>query len=204
MALRRFITTLTLVLASLVWLCSAGCFKEEYSYEGGTPPPMDTTIITDTTVNTDTLQNILPVIKCLLCENSEPVQLMQWRFMYSEKPLCGAVTKAVMSPEKNALTFYGPSACSVDTGLIINAFFDVLLNQNRTGVQASLASFHYYNKNSADDVFRSLPAFPFTLIIDQYTPETKTATGHFSGDAFTPTGQRIYVDSGTFIIHFEP
>jgi hypothetical protein len=197
---RKFVTTATVVLALLAGMCNAGCFKEEYSYEGRSTPPADSTINTDTT--TDIPLNNLPVLQCHLC-NNDPVKSMQWRFMYGTKPLCGTATKAVMSPEKNALTFYGPSACSVDTGLIINAFFDVLLDQSRSNVRAAQASFHYYNKNSADDVFRSLPAFPFTLVIDQYTPETKTAAGHFSGDAFTHTGLHIAVDSGTFLIRFE-
>ena len=100
------------------------------------------------------------------------------------------------------MTFFGPSACTIDTGLIMTAFFDTLLDQDRENVRASRAVIQYYIKNSADDVFRSRE-FDLTLIIDKFVKETKLATGHFSGAAFTPSNLRILVESGTFNITFE-
>src|SRR5947209_7622391 len=108
-----------LVLLVFVFLFT-GCLKEEYSYEGGTVPPVDTT-----TTNVDTTLPVASVVHCSLCKPNDPVRSMQWHFMYEGvSALCGPVTKAVLSPEKNAMTFFGPSACTIDTGLIMTAFFD--------------------------------------------------------------------------------
>jgi hypothetical protein len=192
---RNFVSILLLV----VLACSStSCLKEEYSYEGGPAPPVDST---NTTVTIDTTQATTTVLKCMLCQPSPVVQHMQWHFMYNGvSALCGAVTKAVLSPEKNAMTFFGPSACSIDTGLIMTVFFDTLLDQDRENVPAARAVLQYYNKNSADDVFR---ASYINFVIDQFMQATKTATGHFSAHAFTPSGTRVSVESGTFNITFE-
>lgn len=186
---------LTIAVFALL-LSGVGCIKEEYSYEGGPQQTID---------STDTTQNTPPpfVIKCDLCNTNDPVQYMQWHFTGNNSALCGTVTKAVMSPEKNAITFFGPSACSADTGLIMTAFFNEPLNSDRTNVQAARAVLQYYIKDAADNVFQSEPPHPFTLIIDQFTQDTRIATGHFSGAAFTPTGTPVSVESGRFYIYFE-
>jgi len=178
-------------------LLGSGCIKEEYSYEGGPLPPTDST---DTTT-----QNIPPpfIIKCDLCSPNDQVAYMQWHFMCDSSALCGSVTKAVMSPERTAITFFGPSACSADTGLIMTAFFDAPLDGDRSNVKASRAVLQYYNKNAADNVFQSEPPHPFTLTIDQYTDASRIATGHFSGYAYTPAGKEVAVNAGTFYIYFQ-
>jgi hypothetical protein len=188
------------VLLSLLLVSSIGCLKEEYSYEGGAVPPVDST---DTTSITDTTETTNTVLKCTLCQPATTVPSMHWLFMYNGvSALCGRVTKAVLSPEKNAMTFFGPSACSIDTGLIMTVFFDTLLNQDRENVRAARAVLQYYIKNSADDVFHSLQP-DVTLIVDRFVQETKTATGHFNGSAFTPSGTRVSVESGIFNITFQ-
>jgi len=186
------------VLLFFVLLC-AGCIKEEYSYEGGLAQPIDSTTNPDTTT-----QIPIPSFACMLCHPNDAVQSMQWHFMYKGvTALCGLVTKAVLSPEKNALTFYGPSACTIDTGLIMTVFLDTLLDQDRVNIRAAQAVLQYYIKGSANDAFRS-KAPDLNFIIDRFVQETKTATGRFSGYTFTPTGERVSIETGRFNITFSP
>ena len=127
---------------------------------------------------------------------------MHWQFMTGPSAMCGPVTNALLSRDKKALTFFGPSACTIDTGLIMTAFFDTPLDGDRAEVVATRAVLQYYNKNAAEDVFRSDPNHRFTFIIIQYTEATQTATGQFRGYAYTPNSTAILVESGTFNIHF--
>lgn len=199
MTFRRSAPIFFATIATLAFmLIGFGCVKEEYSYEGGLLPPVDST--TDTTT-----QNIPPpfITACKECSPGGPAQYMQWHFLCEASALCGPVTKAVMSPDKNAITFFGPSTCSVDTGLIMSAFFDEPLNSDRSNVKAARAVLQYYIKNAADNVFQSEPPHPFTLTIDQYTLNTRIAMGHFDGFAYTPAGKQVAVNSGTFYIYFE-
>ena len=197
MAYPKFTGTRSISILLIVLFCNAGCLKD-YSYEGGNLPQVDSTDTTDTTLNTP-----LPLpFSCALCAPNDPVKSMHWQFKYGASAMCGPVTNALLSRDKKALTFFGPSACTIDTGLIMTAFFDTPLDGDRAEVLATRAVLQYYNKNAAEDVFRSDPNHRFTFLIVQYTEATQTATGQFKGYAYTPDSTAILVDSGTFNIHF--
>src|SRR3954468_14607384 len=130
MAYPKFTVSLSISIVLLVLLCNVGCLKEDYSYEGGTPPPVDST---DTTQNTP-----LPLpFSCSLCNPNDLVKSMHWQFMTGPSAMCGPVTNALLSRDKKALTFFGPSACTIDTGLIMTAFFDTPLDGDRAEVVAT-------------------------------------------------------------------
>src|SRR5687767_3572553 len=82
----------------------SGCIKE-YSLEGGLIN--DTIAVPDTTVRPK-----ISFPSCAGCRNMDDFILTGWNFKYDTFLLCGSVTDAVITPERNGFTFFGPSACS--------------------------------------------------------------------------------------------
>ncbi|HUP11990.1 MAG TPA: hypothetical protein VM187_07260, partial [Niastella sp.] len=150
---------------------STGCFKEEYSYEGGPSPdtlmrPDPLPVPADTTTTVDTVLTFAP---CAACKYATSITLGQWNFQYDTSFLCGTVTNAVMSPEKNAFTFFGPSDCTPGTGLIITAYFDpVTFDNDRAGVQSNRVSLRYYDNNNTTDIFSPGAQTQFSITINQF------------------------------------
>jgi hypothetical protein len=191
-----------LLLAFAVLLLHTRCWKEEYSYEGS---PRDTAILPaplplpDTA--TDTAFLFAP---CPVCKHANPLLSGQWRFRYDTSFLCGNVTNAVMNPERDAFTFFGPSACTPGTGLIITAYFKpVTFDNDRVDITSTRVTFQYYDNNGPQDIFRSSAATQASITINQYEHSSRIATGRFSGTVLTGQQTVISINEGDFNIQLK-
>jgi hypothetical protein len=181
---------------SLYLLTLTGGCEKEYSYEGG--PVQDSTIIQD---------SIKPVSitfpNCTSCNNTDPSATLKWSFEIGNSFLCGNITKGVLSPDHDGMTFFGPSACSYDTGLIITAMFNSkMLNEDQSNLTASSASLEYYDNTATSDILQSKRPNIFSLTIDNYTRQTGIATGTFNGSVLDRNGNIVKVDAGRFSVKF--
>jgi hypothetical protein len=184
---------------TLLWSAS-GCAKD-YSYEGGPPLPL----ANDTTNGKDTVYKpLIPFPSCTSCQASNSLALSQWHFKNERTFLCGSVTGAVITPERNAFTFFGPSACSSDTGIIVTAYFaNHTLNSDKKDIAPERVSFEYYDNTTNSKIISSWLPHPFSLTIQEYKHDTRIATGTFSGYAFNEQGDSTLVQSGAFKIQFQ-
>lgn len=178
-------------LLSLLLICLLffGNCAKEYSFEAG---PL---IIIDT--NTTTVINGIP--SCKLCNSASGTLLSSWSFQTGNSSLCGEIDTAIVSPARTAFTFYGPSTCSLDSGMVISALLGTdTLNRDRTNLRIDKVAFYYYDRITPSDIFMSRQNSPFTLTIDQYSHQTKIATGSFEGSVFKTNGGGTRITSGKF------
>ena len=187
-----FTASLLLLTLSILYI---SCEKE-YSYEGG--PLQDSTIIPD---STKPIGITFP--KCTGCNSTDPLATLQWSFKIGSSFLCGNLTRGVLSPDGDGMTFFGPSTCSRDTGLIITAVFDTkLLNKDQSNLTASRASLEYYDNTTMSDILQSKRPNIFSLTIDNYNRQTGIATGTFNGSVLDSDGNIVKVDAGRFNVKF--
>lgn len=173
-------------------LVSTGCSKD-YSYEGGLSDTIRTRV-PDSTV-------IIPAsttASCAACNATAPLQDGQWIFVSNGNTFCGKVEKSVITPERTAFTFFGPSACSIDSGFIATVYLDVALNRDQKNLSAPKVSFYYYDRQSPNYLLMSEAAIPFKLTITTYDAATGLTAGTFSGAAVAPGGQRTTITGGKF------
>ncbi len=173
-----------------------GCEKE-YSYEGGT---VADTIITP--ANDTIIKPAAGLPFCAGCVDNNPTGLF-WNFRYDSLLLCGSVTNAVITPSRDGFTFFGPSTCSIDTGLIITVFLDSdSLNRDRNNITTNHAALEYYDNTTSDDIFVSRrPSILFT--IETYRHATGIAKGTFKGNVTLKDGTQKAIFSGQFAIQFK-
>ncbi len=173
--------------------------EKEYSYEGGNSVPV-VIIPVDTTGNEDTVildPGALP--SCAACTGATDIPLSSWSFNTGDSKLCGQVDTAfVLNLERSTFTFFGPSFCGADTGLV----FTVSLSgrgftQDMQNVVAGNAVFYYYNTNRPY-ILLSHADQSFTFIVSEYSHSTKIATGTFSGTGFRVDGRAVNVTNGKF------
>jgi hypothetical protein len=179
----------------------SGCAKE-YSYEGG-PGPDTTPSVTDTPPPIDdTIALDLPV--CDACKITADTSGYTWNFEYNSNKLCGNITDAVITPDRHGFTFFGPSACSLDTGIVFTVYLKTgdTLNRDRTNVFTDDVYFEYYDNISDIDVFASDLTHRMGLTITNYDDATGTAIGTFSGVATSKLNTVAIINSGNFIIKF--
>ena len=188
------------LLLSTLFLFATACEKE-YSYEGGPdadPAVPDSLMAEDSSSNTTTLSFTF----CQACATLNTSELY-WTFRINNIAFCGTVTNTVVSPERDALTFFGPSICSPDSGLIITAFFEAnKLSNNLSNLQATRASLEYYDNIGGTDVLASKRPHIFNMRITEYVQQTGIATGTFGGLVLTKNGEVVKVDDGRFTIKF--
>ncbi|MDQ6844743.1 MAG: hypothetical protein M3Z92_10380 [Bacteroidota bacterium] len=174
----------------------AGCEKE-YSYEGG--------IIADTIpiVRIDTIPKPSTDFPfCPACAAMNPSAVLFWSFKYDTSLLCGTVTNAVITPDRDGFTFFGPSACSSDTGLVMTVFLDMdSLNRDKNNITTNNVALEYYDNTTFNDIFianrRSL-----YFIIETYNHSTGIAKGTFNGNVTLKNGTQKAILGGRFVIQF--
>ena len=175
---------------------SAGCTKE-YSFEGAR---VDTII--ETVVDTiDTVVSIPFVPSCKGCTNSE-IKDSSWAFSVDGSLLCGVAEKAIISFERNAFTFFGPSTCSIDSGFVISVYLSEELNADKSNLSATKIDLYYYDKVKPSYILTSRQTEPFSFIIEEYDHASGNAIGQFSGTVFSETGSRKTIVDGRFKIKF--
>jgi len=195
---RSKIWTLLTSAALLYATGMTGCAKE-YSYEGGLPRRDTTTISADT-------NRIGPFALpyCYQCNANFGLADNTWSLQFYNSTCCGSFTRAVITPERDAFTFFGPSACSTDSGLIFNTFFSpIVFDRDLQNISTNRLAFYYYdNKAAANDpyILQGRRDNPMTVVIDRYVHQTGMAVGRFYGYAYSKTGDTVYVKNGRFSI----
>jgi hypothetical protein len=174
-------------------LNNSGCAKE-YSYESG---PQDTTKIPDSIPTSPPL-----LASCLLCANSNTVQDSSWSFKLEGASLCGFPDKAIITLERSTFTFFGPSACSGDSGFVASVYLNEPLNSDKTNIAAGRVTFYYYDGVTPSYVLMSRNSDVFSFTIESYVHQTRIATGRFQGNAYTENGIRKAIERGKFKIRF--
>ena len=183
----------------MLLLQNSGCAKE-YSYEGGDTTAIITPIIpakdsipllTDTT-------NDFPL--CKMCDAAAPLTLGTWNFRKGKSYLCGSVSNSgfFSGNTKMNFTFFGPSSCSVDTGIVMSVFLPVPLDQDRSNIKAMRTAFYFYDNTAPKDIFITQPEKDFTLMLQSFDLATGIATGIFSGTVFKANGDTAFIAAGRY------
>ena len=175
-----------LVLLSCYFIIT-GCAKE-YSYEGGIIP-----------VITDSIPSVTPAYVCPACPGNDNFQENKWSLLDDTLLRCGIIDTAIVSPERTGFTFFGPSSCSEDTGIIMTIYLDTVhLNRDITNVTFSRNAFYYYDNVLNTYIYMSAQFNPFTVTLISYNHQTKLAWGSFSGFAYKTNGGGSSIRSGKF------
>jgi hypothetical protein len=188
----------------LICLFFLGCSKE-YSYERTDPVQGPPPIPVDTTGQGDSLNNQPVMIPgCFSCNTQIEAADSSWQFSVGNASLCGSVTGAVISRERNALTFFGPSKCSLDSGLIITAYFSTEpLTSDKNYLQADRASMAYYDNTTLVNVIESYEKNQFKLVVDSYVHQTGILKGRFTGLAIFKNGDTSLLKSSSFQVRLK-
>lgn len=175
--------------AAAVFAMGSSCVKE-YSYE---EKPMDTT----TSIGTVGV----PVSSCVTCLNSG-LPDSSWRFSVDGVTFCGHAEKAIITLERTSFTFFGPSACSADSGFVASVYLDsVQLNTDKTNLTAKMVCY-YYDRVKPSYMYMSQSGQYLRLTITSYVHQTGVAYGTFTGFVATENGIRKEVKEGKFRIQF--
>lgn len=194
--LRKYVLIGCNVLICCVFLLNIqGCIKE-YSYEGA---PIDTASEPGTT---DTVASIPIYSQCSLCEKNPDYKSGKWSFSIDTFNFCGTITNAVMLKERTAFTFFGPSACSADTGLVFTCSLNKPFDTLASNIIVDQVTLRYYNRAGTMDMFDADGTLGFFLIIKSYSKATGIMKGIFSGDVDTDRHNHAHFANGKFEIQF--
>jgi hypothetical protein len=144
------------------------------------------------------------VVRCAFCKHATSITVNQWNFRYDTSFLCGTASNAIMDSEKNAFTFFGPSACTPGTGLIMTAFFSAeTFDGDRAGITTNRVTLQYYDNTGPGNIFQSGADTRLVLTINQYEQQSRHAIGQFSSTALTAGGNVVAINAGNFKSHFD-
>lgn len=176
----------------LLLVIAAGCAKE-YSFEGAaTRPPRRDTVITGG-------GNINPPGICAACTGTDQPIENRWSLHVGNMLYCGVIDTAIATPERTGFTFFGPSACSADSGMVITVYLNgIKLDHDFTSFSTDKAGFYYYDNVTPSYMLITNPGQPFSVVIDSYEHSTKMMRGKFSGYAKTANGGSAYLYDGKF------
>jgi hypothetical protein len=167
-----------------------GC-RKEYSYEGGDMAP----VINDTVVNNTTQPYMCPG-----CVGADDYIDGKWSFYNGSNFFCGIVDTAIAAPARDGFTFFGPSTCSADSGLVMTINIEpTILNKDVFNSTTIKAGMYYYDNAAQTYPFMTQPGLYFSLTIESYIHQTRIMTGKFSGYVFRANGQQTNL-SGKFKI----
>lgn len=174
--IKRVVNIIFLTFGLFLFSC-----EKEYSYEGGIIP-----VIIDTSIHTSPAPYICPP-----CIGADDFVEGKWSFYNGGRFFCGIVDTAIAAPQRNGFTFFGPSACSPDSGLVMTISVDpVILNQDISNSTTTKVGMYYYDHAGQTHPFMTQPGYHFSVTIDSYIYQTKMMTGRFSGFVFKPNGQQ--------------
>lgn len=182
----------------ILLLQSSGCIKE-YSFEGALNDTTPVNIPIDT-LDTLMLPPAITFSQCYFCNAADEILLGHWSFKTGNAYLCGSFSNSgfFSGQSKTSFTFFGPSACSDDTGLVVSVYLPIPLDQNRYDLTTNRTAFYYYDHNSPNDILASRPPSVFSVTVQSFVSATGIATGSFSGIAFTATGDSMRITDGRF------
>lgn len=191
---RRYYPIVFFLLSLLLLLQNTRCAKE-YSFEGA---KVDT--LTTGTGDTVISQIPTPSSQCNLCNPADQILLGHWSFKTGNVYQCGTFTNSgfFSGLSKTAFTFFGPSACSIDTGIVVSVYLPVALTSDQFNLTTEQTAFYYYAHN-APDILASRPTSIFSVTVQSFINATGIVTGTFSGTVFTANGDTATVTEGQFI-----
>jgi len=176
--------------------------EKEYSYEGGDSLPPTVTLPIDSTFPGDTTHyDPGALMSCSSCKDSPDIAESSWSFKTGNSLLCGTVDTAfILGLERSSFTFFGPSACGGDSGLIFTVYLSPnTLKRDTSNMDATYAVFYYYHTGQPY-ILTSHSDQSFNLTISSYVHATKMVTGTFRGTGFRDDGRAVSVVSGKFRI----
>lgn len=184
-----------LFILPVLMLQSTGCYKE-YSIES-----VDTArILRDSLIPSPGPQVVGEFPRCSLCNPSAALNLGQWSFNAGNSFLCGGVTNSGFfgGYSKTNFTLFGPSACSIDTGLVISVYLTLPLDRDLFNLTTFQTAFYYYDHHAPRDIFISLPAEPFSVTVQSFYVATGIVTGTFSGIVYKANGDTAVITNGKY------
>lgn len=186
-----------LLLIVLLWVTAGTACMKDYSYEGESiPPPV---------IYPAPPPSAIPAYAyCADCKGRDKFEYGRWSFWVDTNFFCGIVTDGVASPERTGFTFFGPSTCSVDTGLIMTIFLpnNIALKSDQYNVISQRATLEYYDNATPSDMFISRNTTEMTFVLDQYIHNTLIARGRFFGKVYDKQGAVINITNGKFEFKF--
>ena len=186
--MRSCVFILRISIPALVLVFIYSSCKKEYSYEASP-------ITTDTT----TIPTVIQPYICPACVGNESFQENKWSFRDNGLLRCGEIDTAISNPTRTGFTFYGPSACSKDTGIIMTILLDTLhLNRDISNITYSRSAFYYYDNVGNTYIYMNRQQSPFTVTIETYTHNDRMVTGSFSGFGYRENGSGGSIHSGKF------
>jgi hypothetical protein len=148
---------------------------------------------------TDTITKVNNIPTCLLCIGANNTVMKKWSFKQKNSIQCGEIDTAIITPNRNAFTFFGPSSCSSDTGLVITAYLDpIKLDKDVFNFTTNHVAFYYYDHVKPSYIFMVRPPLSFSLTIESYIHQTGIIKGSFSGSAFKDDNSLGLLESGKF------
>ena len=157
-----------------------GC-KKEYSYEGGMIP---------ITIDTGTVHIPPKPYVCASCIGADNYTEGKWSFYNADTFYCGIIDTAIATPDRNGFTFFGPSSCSIDSGLVLTINIEPnFLTADLFNITTSRAGLYYYDNIGQTHPFVTRAGFPFSFTIESYIHQTRMMTGRFYGTVFKPNGE---------------
>jgi hypothetical protein len=188
----RLVINTTMVLLAV---CNTDC-RKEYSYEGGSapsvrdtvpPPPPPPPIVYE-----------LPF--CASCAvYTNPIQLNKWSLKAGNAFACGTLDTAIINLERTSFTFFGPSTCSRDTGLVMTVYVEnEKLNRDISNLVINRVAFYYYDRVTPSHIYMNMPNVAFSVVVDSYNHQTKILTGSFRGSALRRNGSAASISEGRF------
>jgi hypothetical protein len=161
-----------------------GCAKE-YSYQAR--PVIPDSLVVNT-----------PAWTCPDCVGRDSQIVSRWSFHHESSLRCGMIDTARVNAERTAFTFFGPYACSADTGIIISAYLDGnVLNKDLFNISTQNGAFYFYDNIAPSTILISHSA-NFNVVVESYIHQTRIMTGKFSGIVYYATGATSYISDGKF------
>lgn len=177
----------------IVLLQTTGC-KKEYSCEGG----CKVVIQRDSVIGPPVISPTFP--GCSSCKAADELVLSKWNFKTGNTFVCGSVDNAGFIGEGKAFTFFGPSACSIDSGVVFTVYLPAILDHDVYNETINNVAFYYYDHHATKDIFISMSPKPFTVNIQSFISSTRIMSGSFSGTVFKPNGDTAVISDGKFKI----
>lgn len=184
-----FISFITVILL-------AACAREN-SFEGNAIPPRPDTTQGGGGGGGGTTP---PPGICKLCVGNDIQAENKWSLHAGSILYCGKIDTVIVLGDRAVFTFFGPSSCSTDSGMVVTVYMDGLrLDHDITSSTVNRVSFFYYDHVAPSYMLQSQANIPFSLTIDEYNHTTRMMRGTFRGVAFTTGGISVPVTDGKFM-----
>jgi hypothetical protein len=169
------------------------CIKE-YSYERGTVPP----VVIDSTI-TPMTPPVPDLSECGFCNaDRDNYEENRWSFKVDSSFLCGIIDTAILTPDRDGFTFFGPGSCPAITTTVITVYPENhKLDRDYSQLTLSKVIFTYGELGLPKFLLSTQRGLPFSLTIESYNYQTKMAIGTFSGEVISSEGKILQV-SGKF------